>query len=74
MNINKYNLRYTCERIGRLIKEESYPYDNDGALIDLPEKAAALIYHIYDASTLTQEYFWLIALNGSRIHDLAHDN
>lgn len=66
LNINKYNIRYTCERIGRLIKEETYDYNRDDAIIDSLEKAAAILFHVFDASNLAQEYFWLIALNGAR--------
>ena len=66
MNINKYGLRYTCERIGRLVKEASYPYDSSRCIIDSPERAAELIEHVFDGSNLTQEHFWLIALNGAR--------
>jgi len=65
-NINQFNLRYTCDRIGRLVKEKAYEYETSDALIDAPEKAAKLIEKVFDASNLTQEYFWLIALNGAR--------
>ena len=66
MNINKYGIRYTCERIGRLVKEETYEYDSTRGVIDKPELAAELIEHVFDGSNLTQEHFWLIALNGAR--------
>ena len=66
MNINKYGLRYTCDRIGRLVKEETYAYDSSRGIIDSPERAAELIERVFDGSNLTQEHFWLIALNGGR--------
>ena len=63
MNINKYDIRFTCDRIGRLIKEKSYDYDSEKALINSPEKAADLLFYAFDAANLAQEYFWLISLN-----------
>jgi len=66
MNINRYGLKFNDERIGQLVKEETYAYDMDSCVIDSPEKAAALIEYVFDGSNLTQEYFWLIALNGAR--------
>ena len=66
MNINKYNLSFDTDRIGQLVKEETYAYEMDKCVIDSPEKAAELIEYVFDASNLTQEYFWLIALNGAR--------
>jgi DNA repair protein RadC len=66
MQVNQYNLRYTSDRIGRLVKEAAHVYDMGDALIDTPEKAARLLERVFNASELTQEYFWLIALSGSR--------
>ena len=66
MNINKYGLKFDNDRIGQLVKEEAYAYEMNSCVIDSPEKAAELIEFIFDGSNLTQEAFWLIALNGSR--------
>ena len=66
MNINKYGLKFNNDRIGQLVKEETYAYDMDSCMIDSPEKAAELIEFVFDGSNLTQEAFWLIALNGAR--------
>ena len=63
--VNIYNLRMTCDRIGRLVKENSYSYDSS-CIVDAPERAAELIERVFDGSNLTQESFWLIALNGAR--------
>ena len=66
MNINKYGLKFDTDRIGQLVKEETYAYDMSSCIIDSPEKAAEIIEFIFDGSNLTQEAFWLIALNGAR--------
>jgi len=66
MNINKYGLKFDNDRIGQLVKEETYAYDSGSCIIDSPEKAAELIEYVFDGSNLTQEAFWLIALNGAR--------
>jgi len=66
MNINKYGLKFDNDRIGQLVKEETYAYDMNSCVIDSPEKAAELIEFVFDGSNLTQEAFWLIALNGAR--------
>jgi len=66
MNINKYNLKFDNDRIGQLVKEETYAYEMDSCVIDSPETAAELIEFVFDGSNLTQEAFWLIALNGAR--------
>ena len=66
MNINKYGLKFDNERIGQLVKEETYAYDMDSCLLDGPEKVAALIEFVFDASNLPEERLWLIALNGAR--------
>ena len=66
MGINRYGLRFTRERIGKLVKEETYEYEGSRCIVDSPERAAALIESVFDGSKLTQEHFWLIALNGAR--------
>ena len=66
MYVNQYTLRYTSERIGRLVKETAHNCGEGERLIDSPEKAAHLLETVFDASNLTQEHFWLIALNGAR--------
>jgi len=66
MNINKYGLKFDNDRIGQLVKEETYAYDMGRCVIDSPEKAAELIEFVFDGSNLTQEVFWLITLNSAR--------
>jgi DNA repair protein RadC len=66
MNVNTYNIRYNEDRVGTLVKENTIAYCYEGTYIDSPEKAAEIIETIWDASNLTQEYFWLLSLNGAR--------
>ena len=66
MNINTYNIRFNNDRIGELVKESTFAYSSDETVIDSPEKAAKLIESLWDASNLSQEHFWLLALNGAR--------
>ena len=66
MNINTYNIRFTNDRIGQLVKEETFAYSTDETVIDSPEKAAKLIEALWDGSKLAQEHFWLLALDGAR--------
>jgi len=66
MNINTFSIRYDDNRIGQLVKEETFAYDLDRCKIDSPEKVAELIELVFDGSKLAQEHFWLIALNGAR--------
>lgn len=66
MNINKYDLRFDSDRVGQLVREKTFAYDFDSCRVDSPEKVAKLIEFIFDGSKLTQEHFWLIALNGAR--------
>jgi len=66
MNINTYNIRFNSDRIGELVKEKSFVYSIDKTVIDSPQKAAAIVEALWDASNLAQEHFWLLALNGAR--------
>ena len=66
MTINKYDVRFTNDRIGKLVKEKSFAYGTENDVLDSPEKAAKLIELVFDGSNLTQEMLWLIALNGAR--------
>jgi len=66
MNINTYNIRFNSDRIGALVKEQTYAYSTDETIIDSPEKAANIIESLWDASNLAQEHFWLLALDGAR--------
>jgi len=66
MNINTYNIRFNSDRIGQLVKEETYAYSSDVAVINTPEKAAELIETIWSGSQLAQEHFWLLTLDGAR--------
>ena len=64
MNINTYKIRFNSDRIGELVKEETFAYSTDETVIDSPEKAARLIESLWGASKLAQEHFWLLALDG----------
>jgi len=66
MNINTYKIRFNSDRIGELVKEQTFAYSTDETIIDSPEKAAKLIETLWDASNLAQEHFWLLALDGAR--------
>jgi len=66
MNINTYGIRFNSDRIGELVKETTFAYADDKKVIDSPEKAAEIVETLWDASNLTQEHFWLIALDGGR--------
>jgi DNA repair protein RadC len=66
MNINTYKIRFNNDRIGELVKENTFAYSTDDMLIDSPEKVAKLIESLWDASNLAQEHFWLLALDGAR--------
>jgi len=66
MKINMYITKWNADRVYALVKEKARLYPDDKCNIDSPEKAAALIEYVYDASKLAQEYFWLITLDGAR--------
>ena len=66
MNINTYNIRFNSDRIGELVKEETYAYSSAETIIDSPVKAAELIESLWDGSKLAQEHFWLLALDEAR--------
>ena len=66
MNISTYNIRFNSDRVGELVKEQTYAYSTDETVIDSPERAAKLLETLWDASNLAQEHFWLLALVGSR--------
>jgi len=66
MNINTFKIRFNNDRIGELVKENTFAYSTDDMLIDSPEKVAKLIESLWDASNLAQEHFWLLALDGAR--------
>jgi len=66
MSVNTYDIRFNDDRIGQLVKEETYAYSSDETIIDSVEKAAAIIETLWDGSKLTQEHFWLLALDGAR--------
>ena len=64
--INKYGLKFDNNRIGQLVKEDTYAYDMGSCIIDSAEKAAELIELVFDGSNLPEERFFLIALNSAR--------
>jgi len=66
MNINTYNIRFNSDRIGELVKEQTFAYSTNETVIDSPEKAAEIIETLWGGSSLAQEHFWLLALDGAR--------
>ena len=66
MRITKYAMKMDEDRINCLVKEKSINYDVTLGYIDSPEKAADLINKVFDAVNLSEEFFWLITLNGAR--------
>jgi len=66
MNINTFGIRFNSDRIGELVKENTFAYSTNETVIDSPEKAAKIIESLWDASNLAQEHFWLLALDGGR--------
>jgi hypothetical protein len=67
MQVNQYNLRYTSDRIGRLVKEAAHVYDMGDALIDTPEKVARLLERVFNASELIAEMKWLMERMDGRL-------
>ena len=65
MRITTYQTRLNEERIVTLVKEKSGNYP-DIEYIDSPESCVRMIETVFDASNLTEERLWLIALNGGR--------
>jgi DNA repair protein RadC len=66
MNINTYNIRFNDDRIGELVKENTFAYSTDETIIDTQERAVKIIESLWDASNLAQEHVWLLALDGAR--------
>ena len=62
MRIIKYTTHMGTDRIPTLVKENASNYPNICRL-DSPQKIADTINMLYNASVLTEEYMWMIALD-----------
>lgn len=75
MRIIKYTTHLDYDKKPILIKENSSNYPNVCRL-DSPQKIADMINTVYNASVLTEEYMWMIALdtkcNPIGIFELSH--
>jgi len=63
--IDIYDIRLDTDRLPALLKEREVAFfgDPDEVKIDNPEKAAAVIEALWDASNLAQEKFWLLGMD-----------
>jgi len=65
--INIYGTRFTDDRLVSLVLESTHTCKRlDTCILDAADKAAALIESVFDASNLTEEHFWMIALNSKK--------
>ena len=65
MRINIYQTRFGEDKSISLVKESSGNYP-EFQCVDSPENCAKMMESVFEASKLTEERFWLIALNGAR--------
>ena len=65
MRINIYQTRFDEDKSISLVKESSSNYPEFQS-VDSPENCAKMMESVFEASKLTEERFWLIALNGAR--------
>jgi len=65
--VNIYSTRLTEDQLVSLVIESTYICErSDLCILDAADKAAALLESVFDASNLTEEHFWLIALNSAK--------
>jgi len=65
MRINTYQTKLDEDRVIALVRETSKNYP-EVVSIESPEHCAKLIESAFDASNLSEERLWLVALNGAR--------
>jgi len=74
MRLTVYNLKFNSDRIGTLVKESAINYGD--TQITTQEKAVQIIETLFDASNLTEEHVWMVALDGARktkaVFDISH--
>jgi len=63
--IDIYDIRLDTDRLPALLKEREVAFfgDPEEVKVDTPEKAAAVIEALWDASNLAQEKFWLLGMD-----------